>query len=128
MEELAKAYSGQGIDVNFVPHILPMTRGMLATLHLKGDSPESWHGLLTEAYSSEPFVRVLPPGVLPTTKGVNGSNRCDIGVAVTGPESAVVISCIDNLLKGAAGQALQNANIMLGLEESLGLSTQAVWP
>jgi len=128
MEEWASTYTGQAIHVDFVPHILPMTRGMLVTLHLKGNAPETWHSLLTEAYSNEPFVRVLPQGVLPTTKGVNGSNRCDIGIAVTGPESAVVISCIDNLLKGAAGQALQNANIMLGLEESLGLSTQAVWP
>jgi N-acetyl-gamma-glutamyl-phosphate reductase len=128
MEEWADAYTGQSIHVDFVPHILPMTRGMLATLHLRGTAPESWHGLLTEAYSSEAFVRVLPPGVLPSTKGVSGSNRCDIGIAVTGSESAVVISCIDNLLKGASGQAVQNANIMLGLDEALGLSAQAVWP
>ena len=128
MEEWAEAYTGQPIHVAFVPHILPMTRGMLATLHLRGKTPESWHGLLSEAYASEPFVRVLPEGQLPTTKGVTGSNRCDIGMAVTGPESAVVISCIDNLLKGASGQAVQNANIMLGLDETLGLSAQAVWP
>ena len=128
MEEWADAYTGQSIHVDFVPHILPMTRGMLATLHLRGTAPESWHGFLTEAYSSETFVRVLPQGSLPSTKGVSGSNRCDIGIAVTGPESAVVISCIDNLLKGASGQAVQNANIMLGFDESLGLSTQAVWP
>ncbi len=128
MEEWACTYTGQAIHVNFVPHILPMTRGMLVTLHLSGSSPEGWHGLLTEAYSGEPFVRILPQGILPSTKGVNGSNRCDIGVSVTGPDSAVVISCLDNLLKGAAGQALQNANIMLGLEETLGLSSQAVWP
>jgi len=128
MEEWAAAYTGQNIHVNFVPHILPMTRGMLATLHLRGSAPQDWHALLAEAYAGEPFVRVLPQGSLPSTKGVSGSNRCDIGIAVTGPESAVVISCIDNLLKGASGQALQNANIMLGLDETLGLSAQAVWP
>jgi len=128
MEEWARAYAGQEVHVDFVPHILPMTRGMLATLHLRGDNPDGWHGLLSGAYADEPFVRVLPKGALPTTKGVCGSNRCDIGVVVTGPNSGVVISCIDNLLKGASGQALQNANIMLGLDEGLGLSTQAVWP
>jgi len=128
MEEWASAYTGQDIHVNFVPHILPMTRGMLATLHLRGNAPEGWHTLLAESYAKEPFVRVLPPGTLPSTKGVSGSNRCDIGIAVTGPENAVIISCIDNLLKGASGQAVQNANIMLGLDETLGLSTQAIWP
>jgi len=128
MEEWACVFSGQPIHVDFVPHILPMTRGMLVTLHLKGSAPETWHGLLAETYAGEAFVRVLPQGVLPTTKGVNGSNRCDIGIMPTGPDSAVVISCIDNLIKGAAGQAVQNANIMFGLDEAIGLGQQAVWP
>lgn len=128
MEEWVAAYTGNEVHIDFVPHLLPMTRGMLSTLHLRGNSPEGWHDLLSETYADEPFVRVLPMGQLPTTKGVCGSNRCDIGVAVTGPASGVVISCIDNLLKGASGQAMQNANIMLGLDEGLGLSAQAVWP
>ncbi|MDQ6971629.1 MAG: N-acetyl-gamma-glutamyl-phosphate reductase, partial [Mariprofundaceae bacterium] len=128
MEEWAEAYTGHKVHVSFVPHILPMTRGMLATLHLRGENPESWHALLSEAYADEKFVRVLPAGQLPSTKGVSGSNRCDIGVIATGPASGVVVSCIDNLLKGASGQAIQNANIMLGLDESLGLSAQALWP
>lgn len=128
MEEWAGAYTGHTVHVDFVPHILPMTRGMLATLHLRGDKPEGWHALLSEAYADETFVRVLPPGVLPSSKGVAGSNRCDIGVIATGPKSGVVVSCIDNLLKGASGQAIQNANIMLGLDEGLGLSAQALWP
>jgi len=128
MEEWAEAYTGHKVQVSFVPHILPMTRGMLATLHLRGEKPDSWHALIAEAYVDETFVRVLPPGVLPSTKGVSGSNRCDIGVVATGPSSGVVVSCIDNLLKGASGQAIQNANIMLGLDERLGLSAQAVWP
>lgn len=128
MEEWSEAYTGQKVHVDFVPHILPMTRGMLATLHLRGADPDNWHALIAEAYANETFVRVLPKGQLPCTKGVAGSNRCDIGVIATGANSGVVVSCIDNLLKGASGQAMQNANIMLGFEESMGLSAQAVWP
>ncbi len=128
MEEWGKAFSGSSLTVQFVPHILPMTRGMLVTLHLSGENPESWHDLLTTAYANEPFVRVLAKDVMPSSKGVNGSNRCDIGMSVTGKNSAVVVACIDNLIKGAAGQAVQNANIMLGFDETLGLSLQAMWP
>jgi len=128
MEEWAEGFSGRKISVQFVPHILPMTRGMLTTLHLSGQDPEGWHGILAEIFKDEPFVKVLPEGVLPSTKAVNGSNRCDIGLAVTGADTAVVVSCLDNLIKGAAGQAVQNANLMFGLEESLGLSATALWP
>ena len=128
IEEWAEAYGGATVNVQFAPHILPMTRGMLATLHLRGEHPAAWHGILENAYADEPFVRVLPEGMLPGTKGVNGSNRCDIGVCVTGADSAVVVSCLDNLLKGAAGQAVQNANLMFGFDETTGLSAQAMWP
>jgi len=128
MEEWAKGFSGQAVSVQFVPHILPMTRGMLTTLHLSGRKPENWHAILKQAFMKEPFVRVWPEGSLPSTRGVNGSNRCDIGLVVTGEDTAVVISCLDNLIKGAAGQAIQNANIMLGLDETSGLNMQAIWP
>ena len=128
MEEWARAFSGVEARIQFVPHILPMTRGMLSTLHLSGRDPSGWREILHAAYATEPFVRVLAEGELPTTKGVAGGNRCDIGVAVTGPDSAVVVSCIDNLIKGAAGQAVQNANIMFGLPETAGLSAIALWP
>ncbi|HKI61277.1 MAG TPA: N-acetyl-gamma-glutamyl-phosphate reductase [Mariprofundaceae bacterium] len=128
MEEWGEGFGGKHIRVRFVPHILPMTRGMLTTLHLSGKNPETWHELLSKAYQEEPFVRVLPSGALPSTAGVCGSNRCDIGMVVTGKNEAVVVSCIDNLVKGAAGQALQNANIMFNLDEKLGLSLHAVWP
>lgn len=128
MEEWASAFGGASIEVSFVPHILPMTRGMLSTLHLCGEKPEIWHGILSEAFADEAFVRVLPEGTLPTTHGVKGSNRCDIGVAVTGKRQAVIVSCIDNLIKGAAGQALQNANIMFGFDEGAGLAATALWP
>jgi N-acetyl-gamma-glutamyl-phosphate reductase len=128
MDEWASNFSGLTATVRFVPHILPMTRGMLTTLHLHGRAPGSWHAALVSAFAGEPFVRVLPEGQLPSTQGVRGSNRCDIGLCVTGPDSAVVVSCLDNLLKGASGQAVQNANLMFGLDEAAGLATHAVWP
>jgi len=105
-----------------------MTRGMMATLHLNGTDIGNWHDILTTAFADEPFVRILPEGQLPSTHGVRGSNRCDIGICATGEDSAVVVGCIDNLLKGASGQAIQNANLMFGLDEAAGLPRHAVWP
>ena len=128
MEEWAAHYGNTDVSVRFVPHILPMTRGMLSTIHLTGKNSEQWHSILTKAYQDEPFVRVLPLGQLPTTGAVKGSNRCEIGVALLSEHEGVVVSCIDNLLKGASGQAIQNANAMFGFEETLGLSVNASWP
>jgi len=128
MEEWACAFSGQKAKIRFVPHILPMTRGMLATLHLKGSNVAAWHDILSDQYAKESFVHVLPQGKLPQTSGVSGSNCCHIGVSVTGADEAVVVSCLDNLLKGAAGQAVQNANVMYDWEETLGLDVIAYWP
>ena len=128
MEEWSKAYSGQDVHVRFVPHIIPMTRGMLSTIHLSGKNSEQWHSILSDAYQDEPFVNVLPLGALPSTGAVKGSNRCEIGVAVLSETEAVVVSCIDNLLKGASGQAIQNANVMFGLDETMGLAVNASWP
>lgn len=128
MEEWASGFGGEDISIRFVPHILPMTRGMLTTLHLSGHDTATWHKLLTDTFASEAFVCVLPEGKLPSTHGVTGSNRCDIGICALGDNDAVIVSCLDNLLKGASGQALQNANIMFGFEESFGLSAQALWP
>jgi len=128
MEEWAEGFSGTPTRIRFVPHILPMGRGMLTTLHLSGEQVESWHDLLQNQYRNEPFVRVLPAGELPSTAGVKGSNRCDIGIALLGEQEVVIVSCIDNLLKGAAGQAVQNANLMFGIEERIGLPVHACWP
>ncbi len=128
MQEWAQAYTGQAVRVRFVPHIIPMTRGMLSTLHLSGKNSEQWHSILSETYKDEAFVHVLPLGSMPATGAVKGSNRCDIGVAVLSETEAVVVSCIDNLLKGASGQAIQNANVMFGFEETTGLSINASWP
>ncbi len=128
MEEWSQAYTGQDVHVRFVPHIIPMTRGMLSTIHLSGKNSEQWHSILSDAYQDEPFVNVLPLGAMPSTGAVKGSNRCDIGVAVLSETEAVVVSCIDNLLKGASGQAIQNANVMFGFDETCGLSINASWP
>ena len=128
MEEWALGFAGQEIQLRFVPHILPMSRGMLTTLHLSGSATNNWHGILHKTFADEPFVRVLPQGTLPSTSGVSGSNRCDIGIAVLGDHEAVIVSCIDNLLKGASGQAVQNANLMFGLDEAAGLAIHALWP
>lgn len=110
----------------FVPHLLPCLRGILTTLYLTphpGQAPEAradeFRTCLREAYAGEPFVRVLDEGT-PELKDVVHTNRCHIAVHSAGP-LVVVTSAIDNLLKGAAGQALQNANLLLGLEETLGL-------
>jgi len=128
MEEWAQGCGNQRVKIRFVPHIIPMSRGMLSTLHLTGINTDTWHDILSQAYQHEAFVRVLPKGSLPSTKGVAGSNRCDIGLCRLSDTEAVVVSCIDNLLKGASGQAIQNANIMLGLDEAAGLSIHAQWP
>jgi len=128
IEEKACFFSDVRACIQFVPHILPMTRGMLSTLHLSGKQPETWCGILMNAFADKPFVCMLAEGQLPSIAGVAGSNRCDIGISVTGPDHAVVISCLDNLIKGAAGQAVQNANLMFGLNEQAGLSRIALWP
>jgi N-acetyl-gamma-glutamyl-phosphate reductase len=128
IEEWALGFGGRPVHARFVPHILPMGRGMLTTLHLSGTDTAAWRDILQSAFDDEPFVRVLAEGALPSTAGVSGSNRCDIGIAILNEHEAVVVSCIDNLLKGAAGQAVQNANLMFGLDETAGLSVHALWP
>jgi len=111
-----------------VPHLLPQNRGILATCFVKGGAG-AIHAALAEAYAREPFVRVLPQGQAPGTRHVRGSNLCLIGVvADRRPGRAILFSATDNLMKGAAGQAVQNANLMLGHEETAGLPSVAVFP
>ena len=120
--------AGRPVLVQFTPHLLPMNRGILATTYVKGDAKEV-HQTLSAAYHDEPFLRVLPFGALPSTRDIAGSNYCHIGV--TGdriPGRAVVIAVLDNLTKGSSGQALQNANLMLGLDETFGLLMAPVFP
>lgn len=117
--------AGVNIEVNFTPHLVPMERGILSTIYLKlnknMDTKEALH-LYKDFYKDEYFVRILEDGQLPDTKNVVRSNFCDIGIKVFPEKSlAVVMTAIDNLVKGASGQAAQNMNIMYGFEEKLGL-------
>ena len=118
--------------ISFTPHLLPVPRGLLITAYAglgDGVTPDDVQGALVEAYADEPFVHVLAPGTFPVTKAVVGSNACQVS-AVVDPRTrrVVVTSVTDNLGKGAAGGALQNANVMLGLPETTGLATIGVYP
>ncbi|MEI6800781.1 MAG: N-acetyl-gamma-glutamyl-phosphate reductase [Pseudomonadota bacterium] len=120
--------AGRPVHIQFTPHLLPMNRGILATTYVKGD-PKAVHDTLTAAYADEPFLRVLPFGALPSTRDIAGSNFCHIGVIGDRlPGRAVVIAVLDNLTKGSSGQAIQNANLMLGIEETAGLMLAPVFP
>lgn len=122
------ALAGRPVHVQFTPHLLPMNRGILATVYVKGD-PKVVHETLATAYAAEPFLKVLPFGALPSTRDIAGSNFCHIGVIGDRiPGRAVVIAVLDNLTKGSSGQAIQNANLMLGLPETQGLMLAPVFP
>jgi N-acetyl-gamma-glutamyl-phosphate reductase len=130
-QEFSKA-AGRDVVVSFTPHLVPMNRGILSTIYVRGRrgrTPEDLHGLLADAYAKEPFVHLLPFGETPHTRHVRGSNMTFIGVAkdrVAG--RAIIISALDNLVKGAAGQAVQNMNLLLGFAETLGLEQVALFP
>ncbi len=130
-QEISKA-SGQDIVVNFTPHLIPMSRGELCTSYVRlagGASADDLRAALMDAYRDETFVHVAPAGILPQTQTVRGSNYCHIGVVKDRiPGRAIVISVIDNLVKGSAGQAVQNFNLMFDIEENTGLMQQALFP
>ena len=122
------ALAGRPVQVQFTPHLLPMNRGVLATVYVDGD-PAAVHATLAQAYADEPFLQVLPFSNLPSTRDIAGSNFCHLGV--TGdrmPGRAVVVAVLDNLTKGSSGQALQNANLMLGIPETTGLMLAPIFP
>ena len=120
--------AGRPVQVQFTPHLLPMNRGILATVYVQGD-PAVVHHTLAKAYADEPFLQVLPFGALPSTRDVAGSNFCHIGVIGDRlPGRAVVVAVLDNLNKGSSGQAMQNANLMLGLDETMGLMLAPIFP
>ncbi len=130
-QELSRA-AGRPVTVNFTPHLMPMNRGILSTIYVKlaeGESPASLRAALADRFVDEPFVRVLPEGVSPATRHVRGSNHCLIGVfpdRIAG--RAILISVIDNLVKGASGQAIQSMNVMYGLPETTGLEQEPLFP
>jgi N-acetyl-gamma-glutamyl-phosphate reductase len=135
MAELDQEFSlaaGRKVTVTFTPHLVPMNRGILSTIYVKtarGKSVEDLHAVLSKYYAKEPFVHVLPFGQTPQTRHVRGSNMTFIGVAKDRvPGRAIVISALDNLVKGASGQAVQNMNLMLGFPETMGIEQVALFP
>lgn len=120
--------AGRPVRVQFTPHLIPANRGILATVYVKGDA-QAIHAAFVSAYKDEPFIEVLPFGTAPSTHDVRGSNFCHIGVTADRIEGrAIVIAALDNLTKGSSGQALQNANLMLGEEETAGLMMAPLFP
>jgi N-acetyl-gamma-glutamyl-phosphate reductase len=132
IEQELSAAAGAAVTVNFTPHLVPMSRGELCTCYVElagkataGDLRQA----LAEAYAASPFVHAVEEGVIPATQHVRGSNHCHIGVFADRIRGrAIVISAIDNLVKGSAGQALQNFNLMYGFDETLGLEQLPLFP
>lgn len=130
IEQELSAVAGTPIGITFVPHLAPMIRGIHATLYAPLQDPAiDLQALFERRFRDEPFVRVLPAGSHPETRSVRGSNMCQIAVhrAARG-DLAIVLAVIDNLTKGAAGQAIQNMNLMFGLPETLGLEAPGLLP
>ncbi len=125
MDEILSLFCGRTIHTTFTPHLVPMTRGMLTTIYIglqEDVSIQDVASQLDSFYTDQPFVRICPTGRFPSTLYVKGTNYCDIGFQVaTRTKRLILISAIDNLVKGASGQAVQNMNIMLGLPETAGL-------
>ncbi|MDE2374342.1 MAG: N-acetyl-gamma-glutamyl-phosphate reductase [Hyphomicrobiales bacterium] len=134
MAELDQEFSlaaGRPVTATFTPHLVPMNRGILSTIYVRGlkASPPDLHAILLKSYANEPFVHVLPFGALPATRHVRGSNMTFIGVAADRVAGRAIIgSVLDNLTKGASGQAVQNMNVMLGYSETTGLEQVALFP
>lgn len=130
-QELSVAAGGP-VSISFTPHLVPMNRGELETIYVKltdGHSAETLKQTLIDTYAASPFVQVLPDGVAPATRMVRGSNNCVLNVfADRRSGHAIVVAAIDNLVKGSSGQAIQNMNLMFGLEEAAGLEQVALFP
>jgi N-acetyl-gamma-glutamyl-phosphate reductase len=130
-QELGLA-AGAPVTINFTPHLAPMSRGELCTCYVRLAGKTRAADLrkaLTKAYADSPFVRIVEEGVIPATQHVRGSNFCHIGVfADRLPGRAILVSAIDNLVKGSAGQALQNFNVMYGFDETTGLAQLPLFP
>ncbi len=132
MERGVELATGRKVQVTFVPHLVPAVRGVLTTAWARlarGVTTDDLVGLLREAYAGQPFVRVLPPGGHADTKRTRGANAVELE-AFADPRSgaAVVVGALDNLVKGAAGQAIQNLNVLLGLDQATGLPSVGVYP
>ena len=131
IEQEISLVAGTAVTVNFTPHLIPMARGELCTCYvrLNGATVDDLRAALEQAYRGEPFVNVTKSGVIPRTQNVRGSNHVQIGVFPDRIDGrAIVIATLDNLVKGSAGQAIQNMNLMFGLPEGTGLEQIALFP
>lgn len=132
IEQGLSTASGKDVKISFTPHLMPMSRGMETASYVRmseGTGVEELRLALEERYKSEPFVHVLKPGVAPYTHHVRGTNFCHINVFEDRiPGRAIVLSVIDNLVKGASGQAIQNMNLLFGVPETTGILQQALYP
>jgi N-acetyl-gamma-glutamyl-phosphate reductase len=132
IEAVLERSTGIPFRLTFVPHLVPAVRGVLVTCYARLSAPVSVEELsaaLSQAYADEPFVRALPPGELPDPKRVTGANVCEVGVGLDARAgTAVAVGAVDNLVKGAAGQAVQNLNLMCGFDEAAGLPVVGVYP
>jgi N-acetyl-gamma-glutamyl-phosphate reductase len=132
IEQELSLLAGREITISFTPHLTPMTRGILSTIYarlIRTATTEELHHLYSRYYHGKPYVRVCPKGTLPSTSDVMGSNYADIGLVVDNRTRRVVVaSAIDNLVKGASGQAVQNMNLMCGLSETEGLECPPLYP
>ena len=134
MAELDQAFSkaaGRDVVATFTPHLVPMNRGILSTIYVRDAkaSPQDLHAILLKSYANEPFVHVLPYGAMPQSRHVRGSNMTFIGLTADRIAGrAIICSTLDNLTKGASGQAVQNMNAMLGYGETTGLEQVALFP
>lgn len=132
IEQELSLLSGESVKITFTPHLVPMDRGILSTIYALPNiqlTNDTLHALYQEFYNDEPFVRILPKGNLPSTSFVRGSNFCDISPLID-PRSGriIIVSAIDNLVKGASGQAVQNMNIICGFPENRALEGLALFP
>lgn len=125
MEEVISAECAKEVSITFIPHLLPMSRGMLSVIYADLTEKTDYQNVLAvyeDSYGNKPFIRVLGENTFPDTRNVRGTNFCEIGFHVdTRNRRIILMGAIDNLVKGASGQAVQNANIMMGVEENLGL-------
>jgi len=129
IREILSAHCGEDVDLTFIPHLAPMVRGIHTTLYGRLNKQADLQALFESRYQHEPFVDVMPAGSMPETRSVQGANVCRIAVhQPQGSDTVVVLSVIDNLVKGASGQAIQNMNIMFGFEETLGINVIATMP
>ncbi len=132
IEQYISRLANEEIKVVFTPHLVPMTRGILSTIYVKLNkqmTAEHLHDVYQQYYDNKTFVRIRDLGEYPKTKEVYGSNNCDIGIYVDEEsQTAIIVSVIDNLVKGASGQAIQNLNLMYGLNEATGLQQLPVYP